>query len=192
LEQEAFPVVFHVADPDEFWNPLTCPDWAKASGWDYTDGSFPSKESLYTEVDHILSRHPDLRITFAHFYFMDRDLPRAARFLDAHPTVCFDLTPHTEMYSTFSKNPAEAAAFITRYADRILFGTDTDTRVLVRGESGRRFMLEHIYMIRACLEKDGEFHLPGNKVYHGLGLDESTLEKIYSQNFQRIYCQPTG
>jgi len=35
LEQEQFPVVFHVADPDEFWDAERCPAWARKSGWDY-------------------------------------------------------------------------------------------------------------------------------------------------------------
>lgn len=192
LERENFPVVFHVADPDEFWDPESCPDWAKTSGWDYTDGSFPSKEDLYAEVDHILARHPDLTITFAHFYFLANDLERAAQFLDHHPGVCFDLTPHTGMYYEFSQNPAKARAFFNRYADRILFGTDTDTRVLVRGESGMRFMLDQIYLIRACLEWDGEFTLPGYGSLHGLGLDRQVLEKIYAANFLRIYGGEPG
>ena len=29
LESEQFPVVFHVADPDEFWDAERCPDWAR-------------------------------------------------------------------------------------------------------------------------------------------------------------------
>jgi predicted TIM-barrel fold metal-dependent hydrolase len=187
LEQEDFPVVLHVADPDEFWDPVACPDWAKTSGWDYTDGSFPSKENLYGEVDHILARHPNLRITLAHFYFMAHDLQRAGRFLDAHPRISFDLTPHSAMYQEFSREPAQARAFLTRYADRMIFGTDTDTRVLVRGESGMRFMLDQIYMIRACLEWEDEFFAPSFGNLTGLGLDRPTLEKIYYSNFTRIY-----
>ena len=44
-----------------------------------------SKEELYAEVDEVLRRHPNLRVIFAHFYFLSADLPRAARFFDAHP-----------------------------------------------------------------------------------------------------------
>ncbi len=137
LESEQFPVVFHVADPDEFWDAERCPDWARSGGWDYSDGSYPSKEDLYTEVDHILARHPNLKITFAHFYFLSTDLARAARFLDAHPGVCFDLAPHIGMYHDFSRDPQAARDFFLRYSDRILYGTDMDTRVLARGAEGR-------------------------------------------------------
>jgi hypothetical protein len=187
LEDEQFPVVFHVADPDEFWDAERCPDWARQSGWDYTDGSFPSKEELYLEVDHILERHPKLKITFAHFYFLSAELERAANFLDAHPSVCFDLTPHIDMYRDFSRDPTAARAFFLRYADRILYGTDMDTRTLVRGPDGYAFMRSIPWLIRSFLETSGEFTL-SNREYFGLGLPEPVLEQIYHMNFERVYA----
>ena len=186
LEAEQFPVVFHVGDPDEFWDLERCPGWARKSGWDYSDGSYPTKEELYTEVDHILERHPNLKITFAHFYFLSRDLDRAARFLDAHPSVCFDLTPHPDMYQDFSRSPAKARDFLVHYEDRILYGTDIDTRVLMRGLDGYAFMHSIPWLIRSCLENPGIFMLDGSE-FHGLGLPKPVLEQIYRLNFERIY-----
>lgn len=186
LEEEQFPIVFHVADPDEFWDADLCPVWARQSGWDYSDGSYPTKEDLYSEVDHILERHPTLKITFAHFYFLSRELERASRFLDAHPSVCFDLTPNPGMYSDFSRNPAEAREFFLRYADRILYGTDMDTRVLKRGPEGSAFMRSLVLLIRSMLETNGAFTLNG-ELFHGLGLPRAALEMIYHGNFKRVY-----
>lgn len=188
LEQEQFPVVFHVNDPDEFWD--DCPNWARELGWNYSDGSYPSKEDLYAEVDNILARHPRLKITFAHFYFLSRDLERAARFLDAHPTVGFDLAPHIDMYRDFSRDPAAARVFFIRYQDRILYGTDTDTRTLVRGRDGLRLMQSIPLLIRSFLETDGKFAMPGGELYHGIGLPQEVLGKIYASNFERIYGKP--
>lgn len=186
LEDEQFPVVFHVADPDEFWDPLRCPGWARESGWDYSDGSYPSKENYYTEVDHILTRHPDLKITFAHFYFHSADLERAARFLDAHPLVCFDLAPYVGMYQDFSRNPIQSREFFLRYPDRILYGTDMDTRVLERGQPGFEFMRRLPWLIRSMLEYPDEFDWKGD-CYKGLGLPRDVLEMIYHGNFIRVY-----
>jgi predicted TIM-barrel fold metal-dependent hydrolase len=191
LEEISFPVVFHVADPDEFWNAKTCPDWARRSGWDYTDGSFPSKEELYTEVDSILARHPHLNIIFAHFYFLSRELERAGRFLDTHPGVYFDLAPHVDMYRDFSAAPRAAKDFFLRYQDRIIFGTDSDTRTLDRGQEGLQFTRSIPRLMRSFLEHDGEFSLLDGGVYHGLGLPGEALTKIYAANFERIYgAQP--
>jgi predicted TIM-barrel fold metal-dependent hydrolase len=187
VERENFPVVFHVNDPDEFWDAARCPDWARQSGWDYSDGSYPSKEDLYAEVDNILVRHPDLKIIFAHFYFLSLELERAARFLDLHPSICFDLAPHMDMYRDFSRDPETARAFFIRYQNRIIYGTDTDTRALARGPEGMRFMQSIPQLIRSFLEMDGEFTLDGGGRYHGLGLPRNVLEKIYAANFERMY-----
>ena len=186
LESEQFPVVFHVADPDEFWDAERCPDWARRDGWDYSDGSYPSKEDLYSEVDHILERNPNLKITFAHFYFLSTDLARAARFLDTHPTVCFDLAPHIDMYHDFSREPEAAREFFLRYSDRILYGTDMDTRVLARGSGGHAFMRSIPWLIRSFLETPGPFTLNGSQL-KGMGLPAAVLEQIYHANFERVY-----
>jgi predicted TIM-barrel fold metal-dependent hydrolase len=190
LEHEQLPVVFHIADPDEFWDAEACPDWARQSGWDYSDGSFPSKEDLYTEVDHILARHPSLKITFAHFYFLSKDFDRAGRFLDAHPAVSFDLTPNPDMYHDFSRQPDETRRFFIKYQDRIIYGTDLDTRPLLRGESGYNFMRFIPWLVRSSLETNGEFTTENGTCYHGLGLPVEVLKKIYYANFERVYDLP--
>jgi predicted TIM-barrel fold metal-dependent hydrolase len=187
LEQEQFPVIFHVADPDVFWDAAGCPNWARAKGWDYSDGSYPSKEDLYGEVDAILQRHPHLKITFPHFCFLSEDLPRAARFLDRHPTVSLDLAPHMDMYRDFSDQAEAAHQFFVQYQDRILYGTDIDTRVLTRGAEGFQFMLSIPWLIRSLLELDDDFETPAGGFYQGLGLPVDVLQKIYSTNFERIY-----
>ena len=187
LEQEDLPVILHVADPEEFWDSERCPEWARESGWDYSSGSYPLREDLYNEVEHFLARHPRLKLILAHFYFLADNLPQAAHFLDAHPLVCFDLAPHMDMYREFSQDPAAARAFFLRYQDRILYGTDIDTRALDRGESGAAFMRYIPWLIRSFLERDDVFGKPGQPPYQGLGLPRETLERIYHLNFERLF-----
>lgn len=187
LEAARFPVVFHLADPDEFWDPVRCPDWARQSGWDYSDGSYPAKEDLYLEVDHILARFPRLKIVLAHFAFLAGDLDRAARFLEVHPDISFDLAPHMGMYHDFNRQPQVTGAFFLRFQDRILYGTDTDTRTLQRGATGVGFSRFIPRLIRSFLEREGDFTIPGYGEVHGLGLPHEILEKIYHTNFQQIF-----
>jgi predicted TIM-barrel fold metal-dependent hydrolase len=185
LEQEGFPVVFHVNDPDEFWN--NCPAWARDAGWDYSDGTYPSKEDLYCEVERILGRHPGLKIIFAHFCFLSHDLGRLGNFLEIHPGVCVDLAPHLDMYRHFTANPAAAREFFLRFQDRILYGTDTDTRALQRGVDGFKFMRSLPILIRSMLEMRDSFIFDDGHTYHGLDLPKEALEKIYHANFERIF-----
>jgi predicted TIM-barrel fold metal-dependent hydrolase len=192
LEASGLPVVWHVADPEEFWDPERCPPFARERGWCYADDGYPSKESLYAEVDHVLARHPRLRIIFAHFYFLSADLERAERFLDAHPTVCFDLTPGSEMYDNFTRNYDAARAFFLRYQDRLVYGTDISSRGLARDKRGS---LALAWLVRASLERDDLFTVPGREGFmpadleghRGLALPREVLAKIYHANLERLY-----
>jgi predicted TIM-barrel fold metal-dependent hydrolase len=194
LQELRMPVVCHVADPEEFWDPERVPAWARAHGWYYGAGGFPTKESLYAEIDRVLERHPALQIIFAHFYFLSADLDRAGRFLDAHPTVCLDITPGAEMYNHFTRQHDAARTFFLQYQDRIVYGTDTNTGSIER--SGIAAPLSYARYVRSFLEDERPF-APSPLIPHWLeddldairplALPESALNKIYHANFQRLY-----
>lgn len=194
LEELQFPCVCHVADPETFWDRDRIPDWALKNGWFYGEGAYPSKEGLYSEIDRVLERHPSLRIIFAHFYFLSADLERAARFLDAHPTVCFDITPGAEMYNNLTRQYDAARAFFTTYQDRIVYGTDTSTRGIAQG--GIEHALAKARYVRAFLEGEEPF-TPSPLIPHWLeddleairplALPEEMLVKIYHANFECLY-----
>jgi len=199
LEELGFPVVFHVADPEEFWDPDGCPDWAMDQGWFYGSGGFPAKETLYAEVDAVLARHPRLRVIFAHFYFLSADLPRAGAFLDAHPSVCFDLTPGVEMYLNFARNVDATRDFFLRYADRIVYGTDIGASAIVGGPEQGIDPVESVgrsRIVRQFLEGEGPFSAPEG-VGHWLGMDAQSfygielpcdvLAQVYQANFERMF-----
>jgi predicted TIM-barrel fold metal-dependent hydrolase len=195
LERLDMPVVFHVADPEEFWEADLAPSWAKEHGWFYGDGTFPTKEALYREVDNILARHPTLKLVFAHFYFLSADLDRAADFLDRHPSVCFDLTPGNEMISNFTRNFDVARDFFIRYSDRLVYGTDIATWGLGR-TGGMAHALWTSWAVRMYLEKEGVFEPPEALAhwrepdlhgFRGFALPPEVLERIYHSNFERLF-----
>jgi predicted TIM-barrel fold metal-dependent hydrolase len=199
MEKLAFPVVWHVADPEEFWDPEKCPDWVKKSGWFYGDGTYPLKETLYSEVEAIVSRHPKLKVILAHFFFLSADLPRAAAFLDSHPNVCFDLTPGSEMFFNFMTDLAKTKEFFTHYQDRLIFGTDTGASAVNKPDEplNREETLGRTHFLRCFLEQEGRLEIPqgvahwkrpGKELY-GLDLEEDVLEKIYWSNFERLFAK---
>jgi predicted TIM-barrel fold metal-dependent hydrolase len=189
VEELGTPIVWHVNDPEEFWDPERLPSWAKERKWGYGPEDV-QKEQLYAEVDEVLARHPRLRIIFAHFYFLSADLPRAIRFLDAHPTVSFDVTPGIEMLYNLSRDPEASRAFFCEYSDRIVFGTDLSSNLTV--EEGR-FRAGIIYR---WLESEDTFHIPRgvdfllgapeDGVIRGMSLPKDVLSRIYAGNFERL------
>jgi predicted TIM-barrel fold metal-dependent hydrolase len=187
LEALGLPVLWHVADPEEFWDPATTPAWARAENWGYGP-AFPSKESLYAEVGRVLARHPRLRVVFAHFFFLSADLDRAARFLAAHPRVGFDLAPGIEFLYNLSRDRDRARDFFIRHADRIFFGTDAG---LMEGASAESVEIR-IRLVWRFLATGETFRLPAGAdfvlgppedgVIRGLDLPAPVLERIAAAN----------
>jgi predicted TIM-barrel fold metal-dependent hydrolase len=192
LAETGFPVLWHVNDPEEFWDPAAAPEWARGPGWLYDD-SYPTNQSLYDECERVLAAFPTLKIIFAHFYFLsdfldprpERSRRGAAALLDRYPNVHLDLAPGIEMLHNFSKRPQAARDFFLKYQDRIVFGTDFSPR----------FLLSRIWVVRNFLETDETFHVPTDDhlfwpdhrtMITGIKLPETALRKIYAGNYRRI------
>jgi predicted TIM-barrel fold metal-dependent hydrolase len=189
VEELQIPLVWHVNDPEEFWDPARIPDWAKERNWGYGPEDV-AYEQLYEEVDNVLARYPDLHVIFAHFYFLSADLARAMRFLEAHPTVCFDLTPGIEMLHNLSTDVDASRDFFLTYADRIVFGTDISSRNTLEEARIRAGL------VYRWLETEDAFPVPEaadfllggpeDGLIQGMALPEETLAAIYRKNFVRL------
>jgi predicted TIM-barrel fold metal-dependent hydrolase len=189
VEELGLPIVWHVNDPEEFWDPERIPGWAKERNWGYGPDDVQSEE-LYAEVDEVLARHPGLKIIFAHFYFLSADLARAARFFDEHPGVHFDLAPGIEMLYNISRDPGAGRDFFVNHADRILYGTD-----LSSGQTVEEARVRAGIVFR-WLESDDTFRVPGEAdfllgppedgIIQGMSLPDDVLASIYRDNFVRL------
>jgi predicted TIM-barrel fold metal-dependent hydrolase len=196
LAERQTPVIFHVNDPEEFWDPVRIPGWARERGWFYGDGSFVDNEAQYTEVLNVLERHPDLNVIFAHFFFLSAQLERLAEILDRYPNVCVDLTPGIEMYYNFGAFDG-VREFFLRYQDRIVYGTDIGAKAML-STSGEGIEMDEsrarVYLVRTFLEKESLFQLPrggflfggDERPLRGIDLPRPVLEKIYFKNFERV------
>ena len=198
MAQTQLPLLFHVNDPEEFWDAKRIPEWASQRGWFYGDGTYINNETQYAEIYNVLARNPTLKVIFAHFFFLSAQRSRLADLLDRYPNVCVDLTPGIEMYHNFSAAIEETRAFFIKYQDRILFGTDIGARALLTSPQTDIQLSEsreRVTLIRNFLENPGEFYLNPNggflfgnlqAPFHGLDLPESVLQKIYHQNFEKV------
>ncbi len=189
VEEVDLPMVWHVNDPEEFWDPELTPEWAKSRGWGYGPEDV-KKEDLYAEVAEVLRRHPGLRVVFAHFYFLSADLPRAGRFLDEHPKVNVDLTPGIEMLYNISRDPEAGREFFVKYADRIVFGTDISSGMGTAAAAERAGIVYR--WLESCdtftVGEDADFLLggPEDGVIRGMSLPADVLVKIYGANMTRL------
>ena len=181
------PLLWHVADPEEFWDAAAAPKWAVEHGWTYGPEDV-AKEQLYTEVANVLQRHPSLRVIFPHFYFLSADLARADGFLRAHPNVNIDLALGVELLFNLSRDRDAAREFFLTHQDRILFGTDITSahppaQAALRGGLVRQF-LEGSEPFAAPAEADELLQPSEDSKIQGLALPADVLAKIYCANFE--------
>jgi len=193
--ERGVPILWHVGDPEEFWDWDRIPQWAKNHGWFYDD-SFPNLESLYLEVGTVLARNPTLKVIFAHFYFLSAQLRRAAALLDRYPNVNLDICPGVEMLHNFTANYDRARNFFVKYQDRIIYGTDSGASAMLGGEPhiDMEVGLGRNWMVRHYLEQGETFPVPPDPLMtpddrpalQGMALPPEVLSKIYVGNFQRL------
>ena len=196
VEEIGLPILWHVNDPEEFWDESKIPSWAKSQGWYYGEETI-NNEVQYNQVLTVLKRHPNLKIIFAHFFFMSAQLERLSKILDEFPNVCVDLTPGIEMYVNLSKNKEKAVRFFEKYQSRILYGTDIGARGVIAHESeiNRTESLNRSDIVRTFLTKEGQFTIKADGNFligtedfqlDALNLRPEITQKIFYENFIRI------
>lgn len=171
FENEGTPITFHVGDPEEFWR----------YGGNYYGKRLPQKTQLYDEVFEVLERHPNLKISFAHFFFLSNCPFEATRVMEKYPNIYFDLTPGIEMYYNFDNNLEFWREFFIKYGDRLLFGTDCNT---YKGSITNQDLVSIVY--RKLTESTDYFTLRCygvDRTIRGLDLPSDVVEKICYTNF---------
>ena len=197
VETEQVPILWHLNDPEEYWD-LEAATPLKVQMGDVYDESFVGREDQYRQVYNILKRHPNIKIIFAHFFFMSRQLDRLGKLFDTYPNLMVDMAPGSEMYRHLSANHDQAQAFFKRYYTQILYGTDVASRcvMLSRMEGfNEKENLRRIEIIESfftpgmdtVIGSDGEYLLDvADFRLRGLELTKEELDHIFCKNFQRF------
>ncbi|MFQ8832565.1 MAG: amidohydrolase family protein [Ruthenibacterium lactatiformans] len=126
-EEQRVPILWHVNDPEEFWDASRINPYAKSEGWFYGPETINNEEQ-YRQVFAVLACHPGLRLQLAHLFFFSAQLPRLSALLRRYPEVRVDLTPGIELYTNLAGDIPAARAFFEEFGTRILYGSDIGSR----------------------------------------------------------------
>jgi len=168
------PVNTHIADHPSCWQPLG-PNQERTPDFQHFNlygKDVPSYQELLAHRDRLLERHPETRFIACHLSNQGNNLDAAGQALDRFPNLYFDISARDY---ELGRQPRTALQFLTRYKDRILFGTDM----------GRdRKVYEAWWRL---LETSDEF-LAGRIWwrYYALNLPAEVLESVYRSNAKRI------
>jgi hypothetical protein len=175
----------HLAEPDVAWGP---PDPSDPS-WSYykenpqwylgNKPEYPTKKAILEARDHILASNPNLRMVGVHLGSMEKDLDGIAQRFDRYPNFAVDTA--ARMDYLMAAPPEKVRAFLIKYQNRILYGTDLD--LLADANVKEELQDWESTYIRdwRFLATDEIIEHHGRKS-HGLNLPESVLRKIYRTN----------
>ncbi|MEX2273440.1 MAG: amidohydrolase family protein [Vicinamibacterales bacterium] len=174
------PVLIHTGEPPQFFEP---PDFTNERWLELA--LFPSRRNygptnvkfgqLIAERDRMFAKHPKTRFIAAHFGYHGHDLKAAAALLDKLPNVYLEVA--AVLYD-FGRQPRTAAAFFTKYQDRVMFGKDTYAPS------------EYPYYWRVFETADEYFDY--YRDYHafwklyGMDLSDAVLRKLYYQTALKV------
>jgi len=184
LEENEIPLVMHVNDPHDFWDPEKAPVLAHQNGWFYGDGTFASKEQIYQEVYHVLDRHPKLKVNLPHGFFMGDQIEELTALFEKYENVYTDIAPGPAFLEAISRDYGEWRAFFEKYYKRILFGTDAKNySPFWLAEK----LFEELYRFLTTTDEYVGFEYYDSAcTLHGLGLDEEKLDCIFYKNYMDI------
>ncbi len=183
-EKEGTHIIWHVGDPETFWDIEKAPEWTHRQGYFYGDGTYPSNKEIYDAVLRVLQKHPKLNVTFAHFFFWSDYPERLVDLFEKYENVSIDLVPGSEMYAGILENYDFYKDFFVKYADRIQYGTDITFPV---NEPYWETLVTEVYNSVAT-DKDIEIYCVKGK---GLDLPKEVCDKILKENFLRTSKCPT-
>ena len=152
----------------------------------------PSHEAILAARDRMLSAHPNLRFDAVHLASLEWDVERIAQFLDQFPNAVVDMsarTSHLERQAVHA--PQKVRAFLIRYQDRILYGSDDEYGPAEGDAAAIRAVHEGWHSDWLFLATDRRLHSAEFPfVYQGMHLPKAVLDKIYRLNAEREF--PSG
>jgi predicted TIM-barrel fold metal-dependent hydrolase len=190
-------LIAHLAEPDAAWNPVEGAPYAgyyrQNPQWNMTTHpGAPPKQAILDARDHLLAMNPKLRVVGAHLGSMEADVDQIAARLDKYPNFAVDTA--ARVLSLEIQPTEKVKAFILKYQDRILYGTDEGFHLEDKNPEQVARGWESVYARdwRFFATSD-KFQIQGGREVQGLALPHEILKKLYHDNAVRwipgIYTQ---
>ncbi len=172
------PVNIHVAEPKWMYEKMDSTNDGLMNAYKWRLDNQPDivdHQGMIDILERTVKKHPQTTFIACHVANCGYDLGIIAGLLDAYPNLYIDISAR---FAEICATPRTTAAFMVKYQDRIVYGTDMGTSPEMYESTFRLLETadEHIYDFRYG------YHWP----LHGLDLPEEVLEKIYRMNAMKI------
>ncbi len=172
------PIMFHIADPDAFFQPIDnhnerYEELAAHPEWSF-HGSLFDKSQLLGQRDKVFARHPKATFVAAHVAEHPEDLSHVSRLLDLHSNLYVDIGARC---AELGRQPYTAREFFLKYSGRILFGTD-----LIPDVNMYRLHYRFLETRDEYFEYPSHASRQGRWNIYGLFLPDDVLRSVYREN----------
>jgi predicted TIM-barrel fold metal-dependent hydrolase len=188
LAERHVPVMAHIGEPLAAWQPLS---EASPHYWYYSHNpqyhayahpEIPRHETIIAARDRWLARNPRLTVVGMHLASLEYDVDEVAKRLDAYPNLSVETA--ARIYDLAMQPSAKVRAFMIRYQDRIMWGTDFGEGSTTRAGLGRAFDQQWRYYATADTVTLGSAE-GWHRTVQGLGLPRAVLEKFAHGNAEK-------
>jgi len=173
------PINIHVADPIWMYEKMDSTNDGLMNAYEWRLDNQPGivdHNGMIDILERAVKRHPKTIFIACHFANCSYDLNKLGALLDKYPNLYADIAAR---YAETAPIPKFTAAFIEKYQDRLLYGTDMG------------FDLDMYHITFRILEtSDEHFYEIGQFGYHwalnGFGLNDVVLKKLYRDNALKL------
>ena len=197
IESRNKTLVAHIGEPRNCWLPLESMTVENDHSYfkdhpEYHGFLHPEMPGYWEQIkarDHVLEKHPHLRVVGCHLGSLEYDVDELAKRLDKYPNLAVDTAARHMHFQVQDRE--KVRKFLIKYQDRILYGTDIE---LGRGPAATDADIKNIAQVYRAdyryFATDEEMEVPlvkpGFKV-RGLALPAGVLKKIYYENALKWY-----
>ena len=197
IQSQGKTLVAHIGEPRNCWLPLdsmTVNNDRKyfADHPEYHSYLHPEIPDFWKQIaarDHVLDKHPNLRVVGCHLGSLEYDVDWMAEHFDKYPNFAVDMAARICHFQVQERE--KVRNFMIKYQDRLLYGTDlaVGAGFVSTGPDSTLSTIETTY------NKDYKYFATDEEIevwevtgkFRGLALPADVLKKIFHDNFRKWY-----
>lgn len=187
--QLGMPVSLHTSDPIWCYQPMDYTNDGLMNGWTWRivlePGTYDHNQ-LIDSLENAVKKHSKTIFIACHLCNLDYDLTRLGEMFDRNPNFYADISAR---FAEAAQIPRFVRQFLTKYPDRIIYGTDVTYDEAFFSASFRILETEDEHFYLRGKVGSANFNFNYHWALSGFGLSDDLLKKIYYDNMANIMAR---